>query len=183
MLDEDLAALYGVSTKAVNQAVARNPARFPRDFAFSLSRIETTNLRSQSVTSSLHGGRRYRPRVFTEQGVAMLSSVLKSPRATAVNIAIMRAFVRLRALALTHTELTKRISDLERTYDGKFAMVFAAIRQLTATPVPTNETRPRIGFVTERPDADNTARRARSPAPEFRRSPNLPSRDRTARAP
>ena len=183
MIDEDLARLYGVSTKAVNQAVARNPTRFPRDFAFRLSRIETANLKSQSVTSSSHGGRRKLPRVFTEQGVAMLSSVLKSPRATSVNVAIMRAFVRLRQLALTHADLTRQIADLERKYDGKFAIVFDAIRQLTAVRLPDDKPRPRIGFVSDRMDPAGSARHPGSTAPASRTSPSLLSQGRRPRAP
>ena len=147
MLDSDLAELYRVSTKALNQGVRRNAARFPADFAFQLTVAETTNLRSQSVTSSLHGGRRYRPLAFTEQGVAMLSSVLSSPRAVSVNVAIMRAFVRLRELALTHVELTRKIADLEKKYDGKFAVVFQAIRDLAALPAASERPRPQIGFI------------------------------------
>jgi len=146
MLDSDLGQLYRVETKTLNQAVSRNAARFPSDFAFRLNSDEVANLRSQFVTSSLHGGLRYAPRVFTEQGVAMLSSVLRSRRAVSVNIAIMRVFVHIRELLVSHSDLARRIDDLEERYDGTFADVFEAIRELTA---PTrNERRPRIGFVT-----------------------------------
>ena len=158
MLDVDLARLYGVSTKALNQAVSRNKERFPVDFAFRLSSSEwknlryqlgTTypiapgNLRSQIVTSSLHGGRRHLPYAFTEQGVAMLSSVLRSRRAVEVNIAIMRTFVQLRRLMDSNRELAQRIDALEKKYDEQFADVFAAIKQLIAKPSPP---RKQIGF-------------------------------------
>jgi len=150
MLDRDLAELYGVTTKALNQAVSRNGSRFPVDFAFTLSPRESANLKSQIVTSSLHGGRRKPARAFTEQGIAMLSSVLKSRRAVEVNVAIMRAFVRLRDTALTHAELSRKIADLERSYDGKFAVVFGAIRRLVGNPTEMEEPRRRIGFVVDR---------------------------------
>lgn len=145
ILDRDLAELYGVTTKALNQAVSRNRARFPADFALRLTRRESANLRSQSVTSSFHGGSRYLPRAFTEHGIAMLSSVLRSDRAVAVNVAIMRAFVRLREIALSHAELTHRITDLERRYDGQFAQVFGAIRRLLSDDPPPSHRR--IGFI------------------------------------
>jgi len=133
MLDADLAALYGVETKALNRAVMRNQDRFPLDFAFQLTVEEASNLRYQSGTSSLsHGGRRYLPYAFTEQGVAMLSSVLRSPRAVAVNVEIIRAFVRLRALLATHADLAHKLEALEQKYDGQFRVVFDAIRQLMA---------------------------------------------------
>jgi len=148
ILDADLAELYGVQTKALNQAVSRNPGRFPRDFSFSLTPDEMANLRSQSVTSSSHGGRRHRPRVFTEQGVAMLSSVLRSQRAIDVNVAIMRAFVHLREMLVAHAELARRIDALERRYDGHFAKVFDAIRRLMSPPAPEAR-RPRIGFIVD----------------------------------
>jgi hypothetical protein len=149
MLDSDLADLYGVETRVLVQAVKRNGDRFPADFAFQLSAQEFTNLKSQSVTSSLsgvgHGGRRKRPWVFTEQGVAMLSSVLRSDRAVRVNIEIMRTFVRLRQLLASHTDLAKRLDELERKYDKHFAVVFDAIRQLMTPPAkPQNE----IGYHT-----------------------------------
>ena len=150
ILDRDLAELYGVTTRAVNQAVARNRSRFPSDFAFKLTSREAANLRSQSVISSFHGGRRYVPRAFTEHGVAMLSSVLKSSRAVQVNVAIMRAFVRLRELAGAHVDLARQIADLERKYDGKFVEVFGAIRRLMEPPTEIEEPRRRIGFVVDR---------------------------------
>ena len=146
LLDEDLARLYGVPTKAINQAVARNPERFPGDFVLLLDRKEVANLRSQSVTSSW-GGRRYSAFAFTEQGVAMLSSVLRSARAIEVNVAIMRAFVRLRRLLVDHAELA-RSADLEQKFeqhDASIAAVFEAIRQLLQ-PEPPPTLRSRIGF-------------------------------------
>jgi hypothetical protein len=132
LLDADLAVLYGVSTKVLNQAVRRNRERFPADFMFQLTRRETSILRSQSVTSSHHGGRRHHPFAFTEQGVAMLSSVVRSPRAIAVNIEIMRAFVRLRRLLASNANLARKLAALEMKYDGQFATVFQAVGQLMA---------------------------------------------------
>ena len=142
MLDSDLAALYGVETKVLNQAVKRNLERFPSDFMFVLTRQEFTNLKSQIVTSSW-GGRRNTPMAFTEQGVAMLSSVLNSPRAVQVNIEIVRAFIRLRQMLVSHDELVRRLDALESKYDAQFAAVFQAIRQLMAPP---ETKRKRIGF-------------------------------------
>ena len=145
MLDSDLAALYGVATKVLNQAVKRNQARFPEDFMFQLDRKEVINLRSQIVTSSLvWGGRRARPYVFTEQGVAMLSSVLHSERAVKVNIEIMRAFVRLRQMLASNAELARKLNDLEKSYDRRFRVVFEAIRELMIKPKRTP--RREIGF-------------------------------------
>lgn len=134
MTDTDLAALYRVPTGAFNQAVRRNIQRFPADFMFQLTTEEAENLRSQFVISSW-GGRRYLPFVFTEQGVAMLSSVLKSDRAIQVNIAIMRAFVKLREILDTHRDLAQRLEELELKYqrhDGQIRDVFNAIRALLA---------------------------------------------------
>jgi hypothetical protein len=149
MLDEDLAELYGVTTKSLVQSVKRNPGRFPRDFMFSLTKQEAANLRSQIVTSSLPsrswGGRRYAPYAFTEQGVAMLSSVLRSDRAVQVNVEIMRAFVRLRDLVGQNRDLSRRLNDLESKYDRQFKVVFDAIRELMAPPAPAPKRR--IGFV------------------------------------
>jgi hypothetical protein len=133
MLDSDLAALYGVETRALIQAVHRNIERFPDDFMFQLSKEEWGYLKSQDVTSSRGwGGRRYPPYAFTEQGVAMLASVLRSPRAVAVNIEIMRAFVRLRQMLSSNRELNRRLNELEKDYDAKFRSVFEAIRKLMA---------------------------------------------------
>lgn len=145
MLDEDLALLYGTTTKKLNQAVSRNQKRFPADFAFRLGPAEARNLKSQIVTSSrTHGGRRRsRPRAFTEEGVAMLSSVLRSPRAVAVNVEIMRAFVRLRRAHGEHRELALRLDALEKKYNTRFKVVFDAIRALMH-PAPAPR-RP-IGF-------------------------------------
>ena len=133
MLDSDLAELYGVATKTLTQAVRRNIKRFPDDFIFQLTNQDLTILRSQFVTSRLDqawGGRRYLPHAFTEQGVAMLSSVLKSERAVLVNVEIMRAFVNLRKILSENKELAKRIDQLELKYDSQFKSVFDAIRKL-----------------------------------------------------
>ena len=127
ILDADLAVLYGVTTKQMIQAMKRNRSRFPDDFAFQLSVQEFANLRSQTVTSSVWGGRRTRPYAFTEQGVAMLSGVLRSSRAVRVNIEIMRAFVRLRRLLESHANLMRKLEALEAKYDSKFAAVFRAM--------------------------------------------------------
>jgi hypothetical protein len=144
MLSTELANLYGVTEKALNQSVKRNMDRFPRDFMFQLERQEAENLRSHCVTSSSgYGGRRYLPYAFTEQGVAMLSSVLRSPRAVKVNIEIMRAFVRLRQLLESHADLKRKREDLEKNYDEQFKVAFDAIRQLMTPPVPK---RKQIGF-------------------------------------
>ena len=175
MLDSDLARLYGVEARALNQAVARNRKRFPADFMFQLTPGEYESLRSQtviskkggttddlsqSVMSSLRrrderlrsqivtskkgrGGRRFRPYAFTEQGVAMLSSVLRSSRAVEVNIAIMRTFVQLRRLMDTNRDLARKIEALEKKYDEQFAVVFDAIKELIALPEPPKK---QIGF-------------------------------------
>ena len=135
MLDEDLALLYEVEVKALNQAVKRNRTRFPMDFMFRLSPHEANSLRSQIVTANRgRGGRRTLPFVFTEQGVAMLSTVLRSDRAVRVNIEIMRAFVRLRGLLAWTDDLRRKLEMLERKYDGQFRVVFEAIRELMAPP-------------------------------------------------
>ena len=143
ILDADLAVLYGVDTKVLVQAVKRNIDRFPQDFMFQLSQEEFAYLRSQSVTSSDWGGRRYPPYAFTEQGVAMLSSVLRSQRAIRVNIEIMRAFIRLRQMLASHAELARKLDALEKKYDAQFKVVFEAIRQLMAPPEPKRRA---IGF-------------------------------------
>jgi hypothetical protein len=153
MLDTDLAKLYGVAVKVLNQAVKRNIERFPADFMFQLSSREMESLRSQSVTLNATGragsrrGRhaKYLPHGFTEQGVAMLSSVLKSRAAVSVNIEIMRAFVRLRDMIGHHRELARRLDLLESKYDRQFKVVFDAIRELMA-PAPSTPHR-KIGFV------------------------------------
>src|SRR6266516_1432207 len=163
MLDFHLAELYGVATKVLNQAVKRNLDRFPEDFMFRLSDEEAelvmrsqTFMRktnwSQIVTSSRkHRGLAYRPYAFTEQGVAMLSSVLHSPRAVRVNVEIMRAFVRLRQMLATNADLSRRLDELEKKYDGQFRVVFDAIRQLMkAARPPKPRPRREIGFHTLR---------------------------------
>jgi hypothetical protein len=148
MIDEDLATLYGVETRALNQAVARNRARFPADFAFRLTRTEAASLRSQTVILDAGRGqhRKYRPWAFTEQGVAMLSSVLRSPRAVSVNVQIMRAFIQFRRLADSNADLVRRLDAIETRYDGQFRRVFEAIRALIQPPAVRAR---RIGF---RPD-------------------------------
>ncbi|MDQ6622103.1 MAG: ORF6N domain-containing protein [Verrucomicrobiota bacterium] len=158
MLDADLARLYGVTTKTLNQAMRRNAERFPEDFAFRLSQAELQGLRSQIVTSSdsstgdwsqiVTSSQRHRrrdapPYAFTEQGVAMLSSVLRSARAVEVNIAIMRTFVQLRRLMDSNRELARKIEGLEKKYDEQFAVVFAAIKELITPPA---KSRKQIGF-------------------------------------
>lgn len=145
ILDADLAALYGVETRAVVQAIKRNRQRFPDDFMFQLTADEAANLRSQTViSSSAHGGRRYAPYAFTEHGVAMLAAVLNSPRAVQVSIEIVRAFVRLRAMLAGDAELARKLTALEKKYDAQFRIVFDAIRELMAPP-PVKPRRP-IGF-------------------------------------
>ena len=135
MLDADLAELYGVETRALLQAVSRNQKRFPEDFMFQMSKEEYELLRSQIVISKKgRGGRRYLPYIFTEQGVAMLSSVLRSERAVQVNIEIMRAFVRLREMIATHKDLVRKLEALEKRYDAQFKVMFDAIRELMARP-------------------------------------------------
>lgn len=163
LLDADLALLYGVQARALNQAVARNRRRFPDDFMFQLSAEEYEGIRSQIVTGSRapdrdssqsvissrkHRGLSYRPYAFTEQGVAMLSSVLRSPRAVEVNIAIMRTFVQLRRLMDSNRDLARRIEALESRYDEQFAAVFDAIKRLIAED-DTRKVRPKrgIGFL------------------------------------
>ena len=130
MLDRDLAELYDVETRTLVQAIKRNKQRFPSDFMFQLSKDEFDSLRSQIVISKGRGGRRYPPYAFTEQGVAMLSSVLNSERAIQVNILIMRAFTKLREMLSTHEDLKKKIDDMEKKYDQQFQIVFDAIKQL-----------------------------------------------------
>ena len=144
LLDSDLADLYEVTTKQLNQQVRRNRGRFPKDFMFQLTAQEADRLRSQFVTSNIgRGGRRYAPLVFTERGVAMLSSVLNSERAIRVNITIMRAFVRMRQLVAVHADLLRKVEALERKYDVQFKIVFNAIRRLMAPPA---KPKGRIGF-------------------------------------
>ena len=134
MLSQDLAVLYDVEPRSLIQAVKRNLKRFPSDFMFQLTNQEFSILKSQIVISSWGGMRRARPYAFTEQGVAMLSSVLRSPRAVLVNVEIMRAFVRLREIISSHSTLAKKIAELERRYDQKFKVVFDAIFKLMNPP-------------------------------------------------
>lgn len=159
MLDSDLAALYGVETKVLNQAVRRNSMRFPSDFMFQLTAEESEALRCQAGILELHDylrsqivtlkpgrgkHRKYQPYVFTEQGVAMLSSVLNSDRAIEANIQIIRVFVKLRDMVASHKELTKRLDEMENKYDSKFKIVFDAIRALVAQPEPKEK---KIGYI------------------------------------
>lgn len=161
MLDKDLASLYGVTTGTLNRAVQRNVARFPDDFMFQLTWEEATASRSQIVTlndpptsqakAPVRGRNiKYRPYAFTEQGVAMLSSVLRSDRAVAVNVEIMRAFVRMRQVLASHADLARKLEWLEKKYDTQFKAVFDAIRELmTPPPAPS---RGRFGFAPHRAD-------------------------------
>jgi hypothetical protein len=144
MLDADLAELYGVETKVLTRAVRRNLERFPSDFMFRLTAEEEAILRRQFGTSrSGHGGRRYSPYVFTEHGVAMLSAVLRTPRAVEVSIEIVRAFVRLREMLGANADLARKLAALEKKYDAQFRVVFDAIRDLMTPPA---KSKPQIGF-------------------------------------
>jgi len=144
MLDEDLAELYSLPTKRLNQQVTRNIDRFPEDFMFRLTREEDSALRLQNVTLKTRGQhRKYYPRAFTEHGILMLSSVLRSEQAVQVNIAIMRAFVRLRRWIVGNEELARRIDAMKSKYDSRFKVVFNAIRELMK---PTAKSTRRIGF-------------------------------------
>ncbi|UCG07927.1 MAG: ORF6N domain-containing protein [Desulfobacterales bacterium] len=147
MLSTQLADLYGVEPRVLVQAVKRNIERFPKDFMFQLTSEEFTNLKSQIVTSSWGGMRRSTPYAFTEQGVAMLSSVLRSKRAVQVNIEIMRAFVKLRKMLTSHKELAHKLADLEKKYDEQFAIVFEAIQQLLEED---EKPKKKIGYIKER---------------------------------
>ena len=147
MLDTDLAELYDVETRILVRNVKRNIDRFPRDFMFQLTKKEDELLRSQiGISKQGRGGRRYAPYVFTEQGVAMLSSVLNSKRAIQVNVEIMRAFVRMRQLLASHKGLMQKISDMEKKYDKQFQVVFKALKQLM---VEEEKPRSQIGFTTK----------------------------------
>jgi hypothetical protein len=150
MLDRDLAELYGVETKALKQAVRRNANRFPDDFSFVLDKQEFATLRSQTVTSKsgeARGGSRYSPMAFTEQGVAMLSCVLKSQRAIDVSIAIMRTFVKLRQMLESHAKLARKLAEMEDKYDEQFRVVFEVLNELMSPPEPK---RKQIGFGAEK---------------------------------
>jgi len=166
LVDSDLAELYGVETKTLVRQIKRNAERFPEDFMFQLTREEFEELRTHAESEVTWGGRRYPPYVFTEQGVAMLSSVLRSRRASQVNVEIMRVFVRLREILVTHEALAHRVDDLERRYDGRFKAVFEAIRELMHPSDP--EVGRRIGFRhlshhnVERPSSDRGLERGRT---------------------
>ena len=144
MLDRDLAELYGVEVKQLKRQVKRNQDRFPADFMFELSRDEYNALRSQFGTLKRGEHSKYLPYAFTEQGVSMLSSVLRSTQAVQVNIEIMRAFVRLRELMATHKDLVRRLNEMEKKYDAQFKVVFDAIRELMA---PSESKKRKIGFL------------------------------------
>ncbi|RJR38619.1 MAG: ORF6N domain-containing protein [Desulfobacteraceae bacterium] len=164
MLDKDLAELYGIETKVLKQSVKRSIDRFPSDFMFVLNIQEFKNLRSQIVTSSsaLWGGSRYMPMVFTEQGVAMLSSVLHSRRAVEVNIAIMRVFVQLREMMAAHKELAAKLKELEgriQDHDEQIVAIFEAMRQLMAPP---ETERKKIGFEVKERAAGYGKRRSKA---------------------
>ncbi len=147
MLDSDLARIYAVTTKQLNQQVKRNFDRFPDDFMFQVTEIEGQSLRSQSVTSKIgRGGRRYLPYVFTEHGVLMLGNVLSSPVAINASIQIVRAFISLRKILTSQADLIRRLDVLERKYDHQFKIVFDTVRQLTLIPEPS---RKRIGIKQE----------------------------------
>jgi hypothetical protein len=148
ILDIDLAELYEVPTKALVQAVKRNIDRFPADFMLQMTKVEFENWRSQFVTSNsaVKQGLRWRPYVFTEQGVAMLSSVLRSERAVQVNVAIMRTFVRLRELIATNKDLVQRLDELEKRYDSQFRAIFELIQEMISPP---EYPRTPMGFIIE----------------------------------
>ncbi len=148
LLDFHLAELYGVETKAFNQAVKRNLARFPEDFMFQLTAAEAEVMRSQFVTASaIKRNVRFLPYAFTEQGIAMLSGVLRSPRAIAVNVEIMRSFVRLCQMIAGHADLARKLRTLEKKYDDQFKVVFDAIRELMS-PITDEDRAREIGFHT-----------------------------------
>jgi hypothetical protein len=153
ILDKDLAALYGVTTGNLNKAVNRNRDRFPDDFMIQLNKEEFNSLKFHFGTSSW-GGTRKPPRAFTEQGIAMLSSVLNSKRAIQVNIEIMRAFVKLREMISSHKDLTKKLNELEKKYDEQFQVVFEAIRQLIEVE---EKPKRKIGFLAKEQQAEYRA--------------------------
>ena len=155
IFDRDLAELYGVSTSVLNKAVSRNIDRFPPDFMFQLSREAFADLKFHFGTSSW-GGTRKLPRVFTEQGVAMLSSILRSKRAVQVNIEIMRAFVRLRQIFSSHTDLARKLDALEKKYDSQFSVVFDAIRAMMSEP---KKRKRKIGFTAKESRAAYNAKK------------------------
>src|SRR5438093_1764988 len=161
MFDSDLAAIYGVTTKRLNEQLRRNRSRFPSDFAFQLTAEELTNLRSQIATSSFHGGRRYCPWVFTEHGAIMLASVLNSQIAVQASVRVVRAFVRLREMVAANVQLAAKLKELEQrldSHDEAIANVFAAIKQLLGPPEPPKKRE--IGFhVREQPGRYRAKRR------------------------
>ena len=187
MLDRDLAALYGVETRVLKQAVRRNADRFPDDFMFVLDRQEFANLTSQSVISSSWGGLRHAPMAFTEQGVAMLATVLNSKRAIDVNIAIMRTFVKLRQMLDSHVQLAKKLAELEAKYDGQFRIVRTQIRAAQLTRLlPLNGVRPSwtclprfYGRSRRRCGRRSRASCSRRPRPSSREPCSARSRDRS----
>jgi len=143
ILDADLAALYSVPTKRLNERVRRNAERFPEDFVFRLTEKEAQNLRSQFATSSFHGGRRYLPYAFTEHGTLMAANVLNSPRAIAMSVEVVRAFIQMRRMVVSVGSLSRKIDALEGKYDAQFKKVFAAIRELMMPPLAPRKS---IGF-------------------------------------
>jgi len=157
MLDSDLAELYGVETKRLNEQVRRNLHRFPRDFMFQLTAEEAESLRSQIATSNEgRGGRRYLPYAFTEHGALMLANVLNSERAAQTSVQVVRAFVRLRQMLASNAELARKLEALEKKYDRQFKVVFDAIRRLMSPPVPK---RREIGFHVKYDDTKPKAKR------------------------
>jgi hypothetical protein len=171
MLDRDLASLYGVTTKVLNQAVKRHKDRFPEDFMFQLTieeariwwtEVRGSGLRSQIVTLKRGQHIKYRPYAFTEHGILMLSSVLNSERAVKVNIEIMRAFVRLRRMLASHADLARKLRALEKKYDAQFKIVFDAIRQLMEPPPELERPKRRIGFLVEEPQVPYKSKKQKS---------------------
>jgi len=162
MLDSDLAAIYGVSTKRLNEQLGRNRKRFPRDFASQLTNEEFTNLKSQIATSSSHGGKRKLPRVFTEHGAIMLASVLNSDVAIEANVRVVRAFVKLREMVSSNVQLATKLADLERrldSHDESIAQLFAVICELLE---PAPEQKREIGFHVPEGGSEYRARRTRA---------------------
>ena len=149
ILDSDLAAVYGVETKVLNQSVRRNLKRFPADFMFQVTKDEYTNLRSQIVTSSVdnYGGRRYLPYVFTEHGALMAANIINSERAVDASVQVVRAFVKMRNMLASNAELAKKIESMEKKYDSQFKSVFDAIKRLM---LPPDKPKGSIGFVGKR---------------------------------
>jgi hypothetical protein len=149
ILDSDLAAIYGVATRRLNEQVRRNRERFPEDFMFELAAEEFVDLKSHFATSSSGwGGRRKRPMAFTEHGAIMAASILNSPRAVVMSIHVVRAFIRLRRMLASHADLARKFAALEQKYDAQFRVVFDAIRQLMTPPPALRRTPRKIGFVT-----------------------------------